>query len=257
MTTKDKLIVALGYLVIAAVGIASFLVALAASGCSPHTSHPSPVATFTLAPSGIPAIRAGGVLLTAPGGGLYAIGSCTGADNPKSNVDSRYGGGTTIASPDGSCAASPFKTTVTHMTDKSVHVVTIIGPTSVAYATLSVPLDLAKDQIIHYEFGAGPLYVNGDTLTASPVGDYAAIPTPFTIPSIPPPNRVGFVHSKRPVPWVTGYGPHGGVRRVFYTGSSLTDVYAYNHPATNNLEASFHAVPKGATLRLEEDIIVY
>lgn len=220
--------------------------------------HPGNVAQFKIAPWGISSIKFNNTEVVAPGGGLYAIGSCTGIDNPISNVDTRRGNGTALVSPDGSCPPIPFSKAIGISGSHVAHSIMTIGPTPMAYATLSVPLDLAKDKIVGYEFAAAPVFFNDNVTIGKQYGLYTDIPTPFVLPGLLG-KKVGFAHANKSQSWIEATTPNGAihVRRMFYVGSSLTDVYVYNHPDTNNLEASFHGVPKGVTLRLEEDVIVY
>lgn len=247
-------------IILVLVAIIAWLLILLTAGCSSGggTNHPPPAVDFGVTPGGLTSLKFHNAELSA--GGYYAIASCSGIDNFDS-VDSRVGNGTQLISRTGNCAPSPYHFAASRVNINTLHIVVTIGPMGADYKTLSVPLDLLKSQIIAYAFSEGPLFIStagGELKQDSIIGTYASIPTPFIIPVLPPPNnKVGFVHSKKRVSWVEAQGTTVHVRRHFYAEGGFKDVFAYNHPDTNNLEASFKDVKRGQTVTLTEDLTIY
>ena len=194
--------------------------------------------------TGIQRIERYGANLLDGVGGLYLIGSCTGADDPTSNVTSQGSDGATLRAP-GSCPGAPFSLTITGT--NPILVSATVGPLPVPYATLSLPLDPKREYMTNFQF-AGSSYEVGCGTTWSPVAGagaaFTTIPQPCDIPGA---GAVGVARVAPAPTWGEITGPLGALRLTLLSGDAR-EMQFIRHPGTHNIEPIFVGATTGGPL---------
>lgn len=147
----------------------------------------APSVDFAIARGGITAIRYRGKDLVAGTGGLYIVGSCTGADNdPRVGVTSVGASGSALIGGESCGSRVPFSASIRKTAPNRARVLFRVGPVPADFATLSIPLDGAKSLFESFRFQR-PGWRNGcanNWVTETGSGaDFARIRTPCFIPA--------------------------------------------------------------------------
>lgn len=188
------------------------------------------------------------------GEGFYVIGSETGEDRPDHNVRSPDSDGQNLYSP-GDWKGAPFSLKITGNNPFFVNLT--IGPMPTKYATLSVPLDLAKGLFDSFSFsGSGYEVGAGGTWQKKQgnSGKFKDIPQPAMIPGHGP---VGVAKTaiKGPGFWAEVSGGLAKIRRTVLSGNAK-EMHFYHHPYTHNIEINFGSVSKGSVVTHHEKLEV-
>jgi hypothetical protein len=220
-------------------------------------------AHFAWDAGGVREIEVAGVKLMGPTGGLYLIGSTTGADVPAANYTSLNASGVMR---DGAGNPGPaFSLACQRLDGRTLEVVVTVGPLSVPFASLSLPLDGHKGvwtaylmPVASHLVGAGLTW----TFRSGGGGTFASIPLIADIPGIGGTHDVGLARSPAALPWLELQAPGYHLRRILDTAAHK-EVWFVNHPNTHGAEVSFAgdpsvnpSVPAGVVYTHRERIVV-
>lgn len=223
----------------------------------------APTVDFSVGRGGITAIQYRGNDLVAGTGGLYVVGSCTGADNdPRVGVTSVGASGPLLIGGESCGGRVPFSASIRKTAPNRARVLFRVGPMPSDFETLSVPLDGAKLIFKSFRFKR-PGWRNGcanNWVTETGSGaDFARIRTLCPIPAGNgfPGGFAGLADAPAQA-WGYIAGSKGTIRVVYnWPGEHFSRMHFYRHPGTHNIEVGFGRVKRGESVMLEADVWVY
>lgn len=208
-------------------------------------------------PGGISQIRIGEKNLTEATGGYYLIGSCSDRDSAESNVTSIGASGGAMLGQDPNCPGAPFEIRVELLPDRrGLRTDVTVGPLPVAYASLSVPLDVRSEHVDVFRTDVAPIFVGGcgdvDRRETSE-GTFDSIHTPCPAGV----GGTGVAETRRPA---TVAVIEGGARieRRILAGDAASVRFFRNLPIdVENSEIEFGPRPAGSVVTLSEEIRIH
>ncbi len=209
-------------------------------------------------PSGIVRFQVDGVNVSESTGGYYVIGSCDHSDTHESNVTSLGSTNGMLTGPDSNCPGAPFEIRVELLPGGSgVRTDVTVGPMPVAYASLSVPLDVRAEYVDGFRTDVAPLFVGGcgDVSTLdSAEGSFDAIHTPCPAGV----GGVGLAETRRAGSVAIIEGSAVGIERRILSGDVASVQFFRNLPIdVENSEIAFGPQAAGAVVQLSEEIRIY
>jgi hypothetical protein len=209
-------------------------------------------------PSGIVRFEVDGVNVSEGTGGYYVIGSCDHRDTHESNVTSLGSTNGMLSARDPNCPGAPFEIRVELLPDgNGVRTDVTVGPMPIAYASLSVPLDVRAERVEVFRTDASPLFVGGCgdvTQLDAAEGRFEAIHTPCPHGV----GGVGLAETRRPASVAIIEGPALGIERRVLSGDVASVQFFRNLPVdVENSEVAFGPQAAGAVVRLSEEIRIY
>ena len=203
-------------------------------------------------PSGIVRFEVEGVNVSEGTGGYYVIGSCDHTDTHASNVTSLGSTNGVLSAADPNCPGAPFEIRV-ELLPGGMRTDVTVGPMPVAYASLSVPLDVRAEYLETFRTDVAPLFVGGCGDVAqleSAEGRFDSIHTPC--------GGVGLAETRRAASVAIVEGPAVGIERRILSGDVASVQFFRNLPIdVENSEVAFGPQPAGAVVRLSEEIRIY
>jgi hypothetical protein len=191
-------------------------------------------------------------------GGIYLIGSLTGADNSGVSVSSVGASGGYLRPDSPSIPRPPYRLVFTRVSEQRLHFYAQVGPMPAEFTTVSMPFDFGKLLVNSFSFNGTEYYLECSESNGRRSGSgatYSSIRPACVIPNTGG-GMVGVARTRRPTTWGEVRGALATVRVNVLRSSHYQSMEFYNHFGTNNLELGFGRMQPGELAFVEGEVIV-
>lgn len=189
-------------------------------------------------------------------GGVYLIGSSSGADIPETNYSSVGSAGGIMTN-----GGPPFRLTFWQKGPSTLGFRVEVGPVNRSISTLSLPFDFGKQSVNKFAFNGNSYRweCTGRDGARSGSGDFfSSIPQGCVIKNAAGQvlGKVGVASQYPPITWGEVSGPLATIRVNVLNSRHVQKMWFANHFGTNNMEFHFGSMRQGETAFAEGEIAV-